>query len=238
MVSIIVLALLIVVTIAALCYVFNDARIEIETPTIAAMEARADALTAQEPALEKVVMDSPATRRYPTIGAAKAAAEPEPGQAEIPLRSESASYEYREVLEEGGENYVLPQWMVNYFSSSDICHTLDPADNVIFIAKLNDPANAEKLIDISAECDMGTQTVALKVCFGEGATGETLKTKFYLFERGDLFELNRLTRQKDLRIDALIRSAELSLEYLGTIHMKLSQNVSTQLKGILSKIPA
>ncbi|MBI5118904.1 hypothetical protein HZA56_20740 [Candidatus Poribacteria bacterium] len=238
MASIIVLASLIVVTIAVLCYLFNDARIEIEAPTIAAMEARADSFATQEPATEKVEMESPATRRYPTTGVAKTVAEPDPGQAEIPLRSETASYEYREMLEEGGENYVLPQWMINYFSSSDICHTLDPGDNVIFIAKLNDPANAEKLIDISAECDMGTQTVALKACFGEGATGETLKMKFYLFERGDLFELNRLTRQKDLRIDALVRSAELTLEYLGTIHMKLPQNVSTQLKGILAKIPA
>ncbi|MBI4830016.1 MAG: hypothetical protein HY801_00350, partial [Candidatus Lindowbacteria bacterium] len=145
--------------------------------------------------------------------------------------------EYREMLEEGGENYVLPQWMVNFFSSSDMCHTLDPADNVVFIVKLNDPANAEKLIDVTADCDMNSQTVALKFCFGDGASAEALKTKFYLFERGDLFELNRLMRQNDLRIDALIRAEDFTLEYLGTIHMKLPQSVSTHLKDILARIP-
>jgi len=43
MVSVIVLSLLIVATFVVLCYMFSEARIELDSPTIAAMEARAEA---------------------------------------------------------------------------------------------------------------------------------------------------------------------------------------------------
>ena len=152
---------------------------------------------------------------------------------------EISEYEYREMLEEGGGNFVLPQWIANFFSSSDICHTLDPTDNVIIVAKLSDPKNAESgIVDISASSDMTTQTVALKLSFGEGAAAETFGTKFYLFERGDLFELSRLVCQNDLRIDILTRASDYTLEYVRTMSAGLPPDVLTQLKGVLAKVSA
>jgi len=134
---------------------------------------------------------------------------------------------------------VLPQWIVNFFSSSDICHTLDPHDNVVFIAKLRDAANVRgDMVDFSAESDMSTQTIALNLYFGEGSSGEALKTKFYLFERGDLFELNRLVHQGNVRIDVLTRGEDYSLEYASTVYTRLPQEALAQLKNVLAKIPS
>jgi len=94
------------------------------------------------------------------------------------------------------------------------------------------------MVDISADSDMTTQTVTLKVCFGEGAAAETFRSKFYLFERGDLFELGRLVRQEEIRIDILTRGADYTLQYALTVRGKMPHGVPTQLKSVLSKIPA
>jgi hypothetical protein len=150
-----------------------------------------------------------------------------------------SDYEYREMLEEGGGNFVLPQWITNFFSSSDICHTLDPSDNMLIIVKLSDSKNAETgVVDIYAECDMTTQTVSLKLGFGEGASAETFQTKFYLFERGDLFELGCLARQQNLRIDVLARGSDYTLEYAGTARAVIPHRVLSQLKDAIAKTPA
>jgi hypothetical protein len=204
------------------------------------MEAHAEAVEARrraEQELRPEAVDPPRDERRASPPEDPAEEDTDP--VEPPLLVELNEYEYREILDEDGENYLLPQWMINFFSSGDICHTLDASDNVICIAKLNDARTAEaERIDISAECDMSTQTVALKVCFGEGASSEMLKTKFYLFERGDLFELGRLVRQPDLRIDVLARGADYSLSYARSVRVRVPQSVASQLKNILSKIPA
>ncbi len=276
---------LVVVTFILLCYIFNKSKIELESPTIAAMEARAEMVqTVRQPAgvrrkeernsepdedLDIGVEEKP-SMEYEEYEEEPAVEEEEvlagsPDEEEVsdipdtvevtdvhleeelvaemetlepPPAIEVTDYEYRVMLEEGGDNYVLPQWMLNFFSSSDICHTLDPSDNMVIIAKLNNAENAEAgVIDISADCDMGTQTVALKLSFGEGADSETFKTKFYLFERGDLFELGRLVRQSDIRIDILTRGADYTLEYLRTIYSKLPHDVLEKIKGVLLKHP-
>ncbi|UCD57844.1 MAG: hypothetical protein JSV16_01665 [Candidatus Hydrogenedentota bacterium] len=236
--SVIVLSLIIVATFAVLWYLFTNARIELDSPTIAAMEAHAEALEASEETKRPAVEESAAKQEDMGPGSGEA------GEAGVEAVGSSPAvdatdYEYREMLEEDGENYVLPQWMVNFFSSSDICHTLDPADNVVFIVRLNDTSNAEaSVIDISAECDIRAQTIALKLCFGEGAAAETFKTKFYLFERGDLFELNQLMRQEDVRIDVLTQATDYTFEYVCTVHAILPQDVLAQLKNALAKASA
>lgn len=229
--SVIVLSLLIVAMFVVLCYLFNESRIELDSPTIAAMEARAEAL--RKAASETYPEEANSYRQT-----AHSKEPARPGAPDVAPAAPLTTYEYREMLEEGGENYVLPQWMVNFFSSSDLCHTLDPSDNVVFIAKLMDVKNAEGADpDISAEPDMSTQTVAFSMCFGQGAAAETLKTKFYLFERGDLFELNRLAHQKDVRIDILTRAPDYTLDYSHTVRARLPQSLLTQLKNVLTKIP-
>lgn len=233
--SVIILSMLVVATFVLLCYSFSTSRIELEAPTIAAMEARAEAAERGRP-------EEPATAKEeaPQSGRAETGVkEKEDETVAAPAPLAMATYEYRELLVEGGENYVLPQWMINFFSSGELCHTLDSADNVVFIARLNDARGVdEQDVEIYAEPDMGTQTIALKLSFGNGPTAETLKTKFYLFERGDLFELNRLVRQKDARIDILTRGADYTLEYSHTIHRRLEPSLLTQLKNVLAKIPA
>ncbi len=236
--SLIVLTLIIVAAFAVLCYLFSESRIELDSLTIAAVEARAEALSTRK-AVEVGVQPKPSAREK-EMPAVHSEAVVETG-AEMPdsYSASATGYEYRELLEENGENYVLPQWMVNYFSSSDICHTLAPNDNVVFVVKLNDRKNAERNeFDITADCDMSTQTITLKFAFGEGATAEVMKTKFYLFERGDLFELNRLVRQNDARVDVLTRAPDYTLEYTRTIHARLPQSVLTQLKNVLARIPS
>ncbi len=228
--SVAVLAVILVAAFIMLCYLFNESRIEADSVTIAAVEARAKKAEPKRKTapLEDEERPEPVRERQK---AAQPDAEPAPPQP-------AAAYEYRELLQENGDNYVIPQWMVNYFSSSDICHTLDVTDKVLFIVKLSEPNCAERSgIDISAECDMSTQTVSLKLCFGEGAAGEAVRTKFYLFERGDLFELNRLVRQQDVRVDVLSRAADFTLDYVKTLHTRLPQAVAAQLKNVLSKVP-
>lgn len=228
---VILLSLLIVAAFVALCYMFNESRVELDSPTIAAMEAHTEALEAKRRAEEE---PEPQPEQAPYIPPQDAAPDFEP-----PAPARVSDYEYREMLEEGGGNYVLPQWIVNFFSSSDICHTLDRSDNVIIVVKLSDAKNAETgIVDIYADCDMTTQTVALKLGFGEGASAETFQTKFYLFERGDLFELGRLVRQQDIRIDVLTRGADYTLEYAGTVRAIVPHGVLSQLKDVLKKIPA
>ncbi|RJP67223.1 MAG: hypothetical protein C4532_14935 [Candidatus Abyssobacteria bacterium SURF_17] len=235
--SIIVLSLLTIAAFIALCSIFNKAKIELGVPTIAAMEARAGMLQAEADVEAKGEEDEPASQEY-ARAALDQTGESGAETTENYATMNASGYEYRELPVEAGENYVLPQWIVNFFSSGELCHTLDPSDNVVFIAKLNDAGNASSgAIDISADSDMSTQTIAVKVCFGQGAAAETLKTKFYLFERGDLFELNRLVRQSSLRIDILTRSADYALEYADTIHTKIPPGALTQLKGVLTKIP-
>lgn len=240
MISVMMLSLLIVAAVVVLFYLFNESKLEPDSPTIAAMEAHTEAVEARRKAEQEYESRSvPAPREEPR-GASAAEACEEP--AELPRtgkRYDVPDYEYREMLEETGGNYVLPQWILNFFSSSDICHTLDSSDNVIAIVKLNDPKSAESgIVDISTECDMTTQTVALKLCFGEGAVAEVFKTKFYLFERGDLFEISRLAHQTDIRIDVLTRGADYSLEYACTLRAGLPQEVATQIKSVLTRIPA
>lgn len=232
----IVLSLLVVATFVMLCYVFNESRIELESPTIAAMEAHTEAVEARLKAEQPLA--GTAEEEYEDAGPEEAPEDPI-DQGEPPPLLKLADYEYREMLDEGGENYVLPQWIVNFFSSSDVCHTLDSDDSVVIIAKLNDARNAERgMVDISADSDMTTQTVTLKLCFGEGAAAETFRSKFYLFERGDLFELGRLVRQEEIRIDILTRGADYTLQYALTVRGKMPHGVPTQLKSVLSKIPA
>ena len=233
--SVFILLLLIVAVFVVLCYLFNESRVELDSPTIAAMEAHAEAVQAvREPEHGPAVVTESERRDLSGDDFVRPEAEI---AADVPPMKVS-DYEYREMLEEGSENYVLPQWMVNFFSSSDLCHTLDASDNVVLIAKLSDARNAETgIIDTSADCDMSTQTVSLKLCLGQGAAAETIGTKFYLFERGDLFELNRLIRQEDLRIDVLTRAADYTLGYACTVHTRVPQNMVTQLRSVLAKIP-
>ncbi len=237
--SLILISLIIVVIFAVLCYLFNDSRvIELDSLTIAAVEARAEALSTRQAPAVSPLPRPPAREKTTPVADSEAVVET---GAEMPRAypPSAPGYEYRELLEENGENYVLPQWMVNFFSSSDVCHTLDPADNVLFVVKLNDRKNAEgNTPEITADCDMSTQTIALKFAFGEGATAEALRTKFYLFERGDLFELNRLVRQNDARIDVLTRAPDYTLEYTGTMRVRVPQSVLAQLKSILARVPS
>ena len=236
--SLIVLLLLIVATFVVLCYIFNESRIDLSSPTIAVMEAHAEALEARREAERQSRREPAAHESYHSADSGEPAAE-EAETDDFPSVPRVTDYEYRELLEEGGGNYVLPQWIVNFFSSSDICHTLDPSDNVVFVVKLRDSRNAQgDVIDFVAESDMSTQTIALNLCFGRGASEEKLKTKFYLFERGDLFELNRLARQGNVRIDILARGEDFTLEYGCTVHTRLPQDTLLQLKNVLAKIPS
>jgi len=231
--SVIVLSIIIIAGFIFLYYLFNDARIELDSLTIAAVEAKSESVTATR--TKKTAQPrSPEISSSSTRSRSLFREEKESAVAVAPV----IDYEYRELLKPNAENYVVPQWMVNFFSSSDMCHTLDHSDKVVFIVKLIDSKNAEATYtDISPECDMSTQTVTLKLCFGEGAAAEVLKTKFYLFERGDLFELNRLVRQEDVRIDILTRASDYTLEYVDTLYARIPQDVLTQLKNLLSKIP-
>ena len=244
MISIIVLSLLIAASAAILFHLFGESKLDPDSPTIAAMEAHAEAVEAKRRADQESKDETAPTEQAERREDASAAymsesrAYLDKPESAAPI-VEISEYEYREMLQEGGGNFVLPQWIANFFSSSDICHTLDSSDNVIIVAKLSDPKNAESgIVDISADCDMTTQTVALKLCFGEGAAAEAFGTKFYLFERGDLFELSRLVRQDDLRIDILTRASDYTLEYVRTMRTGLPPDVLTQLNGVLTKISA
>jgi hypothetical protein len=232
--SLIILSIIIIGALISLFYLFNESKIETDSVTIAAVEARAGA-TGMRRARKAA---SPRLAEEPAVAVQEREERHE--QVEPAFSAPSAvGYDYRELLEEESENYVIPQWMVNFFSSSDMCHTLDSSDKVVIIAKLTDPKSAEDSpVDVSVECDMSTQTVTMKLGFGEGAAAEYLKTKFYLFERGDLFELNRLVRQQDVRVDVLTRSADYTLEYIRTLRVHIPQHVLAQLKNVLSKIPS
>lgn len=240
MVLIILLSLLVAATAAVLFYMFSESKLEPDSPTIAAMEAHTEALEARRRAEQENEGGAGSAVYGEALDASAAEAYDDADQpSDVSPVVRMSEYEYREMLEQGGGNYVLPQWIVNFFSSSDICHTLDTSDNVMIIAKLGDPNNVEAgIIDVSADCDMTTQTVALKLRFGEGSAAEDFSTKFYMFERGDLFELSRLVRQDDLRIDILTRAADYTLEYVRTVHAGLPSSVLTQLKTVLAKIPA
>jgi hypothetical protein len=214
---VIMLSLLIVATFIVLCHMFNESAVELDSPTIAAMEAHTEALEARQRAEEGPEPEPepmpPAFEEKPWAEAPLEAA-PLVEPFEPPKLSD---YEYREMLEEGGGNFVLPQWITNFFSSSDICHTLDPSDNMLIIVKLSDSKNAETgVVDIYAECDMTTQTVSLKLGFGEGASAETFQTKFYLFARG----------------------SDYTLEYAGTARAVIPHRVLSQLKDAIAKTPA
>ena len=239
--SVIVLSLLIVATFVVLCYIFSEARIELDSPTIAAMEARAEAEEASRKSEQEIESEpvAPEGDEQPLpLPAEVVSHDIESVVEELPVVNHG-EYEYRETLEEGGENFVIPQWMVNFFSSSNLCHTLDASDDVLMIVKLNDArAGDAGIIDMSAECDMSTQTVAFKMCFGQGVAAETLNTKFYLFERDDRFELNRLVRQNDLRIDILTRTPDYTLEYARSVRTEIPQEILTQLRSILEKVPS
>jgi hypothetical protein len=158
--------------------------------------------------------------------------------AELPPLAVVSDYEYREMLDEGSGNYVLPPWIGNFFSSSDICHTLDRSDDVVLIVRVSDPASVDSgLVEFSVASDMSTQTVTLKLCLGRGASAETFQTKFYLFERGDLFELGRLARQDEARIDILTRASDYTLEYVRTTRAALPRHALAQLRGALANTP-
>lgn len=238
---IILLSLLIVAAIIALVYLFNESRLEPDSPTIAAMEAHTEALETRRRAAEMEYEERPAPPERirgfgpPDTESDDIAVAP----VEPPPIVNVSDYEYREMLEEGGGNYVLPQWIGNFFSSSDVCHTLDRSDNVVIVIRAGDPKNVDAgVIDFSADCDMTTQTVSLKLCFGKGAAAETFQTKFYLFERGDLFELGRLVRQDELRIDILTRASDYTLEYVSTVRTTLPPPLLAQLNRALSNISA
>ena len=243
MLLIIVLSLAIVATVIALVYLFNESRLQPDSPTIAAMEAHAEALEARRRA--EMEYEKPPAAPQPQVdgfgppeteNSESYAPFDDTADAALPLLVELPDYEYREMLEDGGGNYVLPQWIANYFSSSDICHTLDQSDNVVIILKMADPNSIETgIFDVSADCDMSTQTVALKLLFGEGAAAEDFKTKFYLFERGDLFELGRLVRQDQVRVDILSRGTDYTLDYACTTRIELPAAVLSQLKDVLAK---
>lgn len=240
MFPVIFLSLLVAATAAALFYLFSESKVELDSPTIAAMEAHTEALEARRKTELEYEEHSIAEEQEEHFGAPSVqTADDTAASRRLPRMIEMPDYEYREMLKEGSGNYVLPPWIVNFFSSSDICHTLDRANSVVVIVRLNDPKNAETgIIDISADCDMSTQTVALKLCLGEGAAAEAFKTKFYLFERGDLFELSRLARQDNLRMDILTRAPDYTLEYVNTVHAALPPSVRIQLKTALTKISA
>jgi hypothetical protein len=243
---IILLSLVIVAGVVALFYLFNESKLQPDSPTIAAMEAHTEALEARRRA--EMEYEEPTAAAPPQVEGFgppetedSASYAPYEGAAveELPPLVELPDYEYREMLEDGGGNYVLPQWIANFFSSSDICHTLDQSDNVILIVKMTDPNSIETgVFDVSVDCDMSTQTVALKLHFGEGAAAEDFKTKFYLFERGDLFELGRLVRQDQVRVDILSRGSDYSLDYACTTRITLPPTVLTQLKDVLANVSA
>lgn len=246
MLLIILLSLAIVATVVALVYLFNESKLQPDSPTIAAMEAHTEALEARRRA--EMEADEPASAPQPRV---EGFGPPETDNSEsyapyesdaavdLPPLVELSDYEYREMLEDGGGNYVLPQWIANFFSSSDICHTLDESDNMILIVKMTDPNSVERgIFDVSVDCDMTTQTVALKLHLGEGAAAEDFKTKFYLFERGDLFELGRLVRQDQVRVDILTRGSDYSLDYACTTRIALPPTVLTQLKNVLANVSA
>ena len=152
---VIMLSLLIVATFIVLCYMFNESAVELASPTIAAMEAHTEALEArqraeEEPEPEPVPMP-PAFEEKPLEEEPWAEAPQEAAPLIEPFAPPKLlDYEYREMLEEGGGNFVLPQWITNFFSSSDICHTLDPSDNMLIIVKLSDSKNAELIFTAAA----------------------------------------------------------------------------------------
>jgi hypothetical protein len=240
MLLIILLSLVIVAAVIALVYLFNESKLQPDSPTIAAMEAHTEALEAKRRAeieYDKPPDPQPRIEGFgppETESAESYAPFEDEADAALPPLVELSDYEYREMLEDGGGNYVLPQWIANYFSSSDICHTLDQSDDVVIILKMADPNSIETgIFDVSVDCDMSTQTVALKLLFGEGAAAEDFKTKFYLFERGDLFELGRLVRQAQVRVDILTRGTDYSLDYACTRRIALPPTVLAQLKKVL-----
>ena len=243
MLLIIVLSVAIVATVIALVYLFNESRLQPDSPTIAAMEAHTEALEARRRAEMEYVKPPAAPQPQvdgfgppETEGPESYAPFDDTADAALPPLIQPPNYEYREMLEDGGGNYVLPQWIINYFSSSDTCHTLDQSDNVVIILKMNDPSSIEAgIFDVSVDCDMSTQTVALKLLFGEGAAAEDFKTKFYLFERGDLFELGRLVRQGQVRVDILTRGSDYTLDYACTIRITLPPTALAQLRDVLAK---
>jgi hypothetical protein len=253
MVSVILLLLLVASATVVIFYLFWASGLDPDSPTIAAMEAHVEAVEARRRAELESSIGEVGQETFEDASAEipdeeepddSEQVEPEPPEPydepapdeELPV-IEISEYEYREMLDEAGGNYVLPQWIVNFFSSSDVCHTLDAEDNVTIMAKLSDPQSAEAgVVDISADCDMGTQTVTLKLCFGEGAAAEAFRTKFYLFERGDLFELSRLVRQDDLRLDILTRSSDYTLEYVRTMRAGMPSTVQARLRTVLAKV--
>ena len=242
MLLIILLSLAIVATVIALVYIFNESRLQPDSPTIAAMEAHAEALEAKRRAKIEHYRPPAPQPRIQGFGPPEAESSEsyapfeDTADVALPPLVELPDYEYREMLEDGGGNYVLPQWVANYFSSSDICHTLDQSDDVVIILKMADPNSIETgFFDVSVDCDMSTQTVALKLLFGEGAAAEDFKTKFYLFERGDLFELGRLVRQGQVRVDILTRGSDYTLDYACTIRITLPPTALAQLRDVLAK---
>ncbi len=54
----------------------------------------------------------------------------------------------------------------------------------------------------------------------------------------DLNVLGRLVRQEEIRIDILTRGADYTLQYALTVRGEMPHGVPTQLKSVLSKIPA
>jgi hypothetical protein len=242
MVSVIFLSLLIVVSIVALVYLFNESKVQPDSPTIAAMEAHTEALEARRRAeMEYEYRSDPSEGPEniegfgpPDTEGRDFAAAP----AELPPIAPVSDYEYRAMLDEGGGNYALPPWIGNFFSSSDICHTLDRSDDVVLIVRMSDPASVDSgMVEFSLDSDMTTQTVTLKLCLGRGAAAETFRTKFYLFERGDLFELGRLARQSDARIDILTRAPDYTLEYVRTTRAALPRQLLAQLGRVLANTP-
>jgi hypothetical protein len=243
MLLIIFLSLVIVVGVIALVYLFNESKLQPDSPTIAAMEAHTEALEAKRRAEMEYDEEPPAAPQPQVEGFGPPETEDSDSYApyedeadmDLPPLVELSDYEYRKMLEDGGGNYVLPQWIANFFSSSDVCHTLDQSDNVVLIVKMTDPNSVETgIFDVSVDCDMTTQTVALKLHIGEGAAAEDFKTKFYLFERGDLFELGRLVRQDQVRVDILTRGSDYTLDYACTIRITLPPTILTQLRNVLA----
>ena len=98
MTSVIILSLLTVTTFVVLCYLFNESRITLDSPTIAAMEARTQAVETEpqtEPLKQRSV--AKATEEKKTAVPPATPPEPEPEIETIPELTVTG-YEYREML--------------------------------------------------------------------------------------------------------------------------------------------
>ena len=93
--SVILLSLLVTTTFVVLCYMFNESRVELDSPTIAAMEAHTEALETRRRAEEEAEPVSAVEGEY--------ADEPADGVIEDdvaiapPPQMEPPDYEYREM---------------------------------------------------------------------------------------------------------------------------------------------